>query len=134
MKHVVAALITRDNKILVCQRTRHQTLPLKWEFPGGKIEPGESPEVALRRELEEELGILAEIGRKVAVIEHRYDNGAAVVLQFYLVERFSGEIQNRIFREVRWADREEMPSYDFLEADVALVKEIATGKLSLTAP
>lgn len=134
MKHVVAALITRDNKILVCQRTRHQTLPLKWEFPGGKIEPGESPEVALRRELEEELGILAEIGRKVAVIEHRYDNGASVVLQFYLVERFSGEIQNRIFRDVRWASREEMPSYDFLEADVALVKDIAAGKLSLTAP
>src|SRR5215472_17726459 len=124
MKHVVAALITRDNKILVCQRTRHQTLPLKWEFPGGKIEPGESPEVALRRELEEELGILAEIGRKVAVIEHRYVNGAAVTLQFYLVEWFSGEIQNRIFRDVRWASREEMPSYDFLEADVALVKEI----------
>lgn len=134
MKQVVAALIVRANKILVCQRTRHQTLPLKWEFPGGKIEPGESPEAALRRELEEELGILAEIGRKVAVIEHRYDNGAAVALQFFLVERFSGEIQNRIFRDVRWAGKEEMPAYDFLEADVSLVKDIAAGKLRLTSP
>jgi len=134
MKHVVAALIVRDNKILVCQRTRHQTLPLKWEFPGGKIEAGESPEAALRRELEEELGIAAEIGRKVAVIEHRYSNGAAVVLQFFLVERFSGEIQNRIFRDVRWASREEMPGFDFLEADVALVRDIAAGTVSLTLP
>ena len=134
MKQVVAALIIRDNKILVCQRTRHQTLPLKWEFPGGKIEPDESPEAALRRELEEELGIEAEIGRKVAVIEHRYDNGAAVTLQFFLVERFSGEIQNRIFRDVRWVSREEMPTFDFLEADVVLVRDIAAGRLSLTSP
>ena len=57
MKTVAAALIVRDNKILICQRTRHQTMPLKWEFPGGKIEPGEKPEQALVRELEEELGL-----------------------------------------------------------------------------
>jgi 8-oxo-dGTP diphosphatase len=134
MKQVVAALIIRDSKILVCQRTRHQTLPLKWEFPGGKIESDESPEAALRRELEEELGIEAEIGRKVAVIEHRYGNGAAVTLQFFLVERFSGEIQNRIFRDIRWVSREEMPTFDFLEADVALVRDIAAGRLSFLSP
>ena len=59
MKRVVAALISKDGKILACQRTRHQVMPLKWEFPGGKIEEGEQPRDALRRELEEELGLVA---------------------------------------------------------------------------
>ena len=134
MKQVVAALIVRANKILICQRTRHQTMPLKWEFPGGKIEPGESPENALHRELEEELGILANIGGKIATVEHQYGNGASVALHFFLVEQFSGEIQNRIFRDVRWAGRQELPQFDFLEADVALVRDIADGKISLTGP
>src|SRR5229473_2241313 len=136
MKQVVAALILRknDDKILICQRTRHQTMPLKWEFPGGKIEPGEKLEDALHRELEEELGILAAIGPKIAVIRHSYNNGGAVELHFFLVEKFAGEIQNRIFRDVRWVSKEEMPQYDFLEADVALVQDIAAGKVSLTGP
>ena len=134
MKQVVAALIVRENRILICQRTRHQTMPLKWEFPGGKIEPGEHPEAALGRELDEELGIQAVIGRKVADVRHNYGNGSIVELKFFLVEEFSGEIQNRIFKEVRWVGKEEMPRYDFLEADVALVKDIAEGKVALTGP
>jgi len=129
MKPVVAALIVRENKILICQRTRHQTMPLKWEFPGGKIEPGERPEQALQRELEEELGIRATIGHKLATVRHDYNSGSSVELQFFLVEEFAGEIQNRIFHDVRWAGKEEMPSFDFLEADVALVRDIAAGKL-----
>jgi 8-oxo-dGTP diphosphatase len=134
MKQVVAALIVKDDKVLICQRTRHQTMPLKWEFPGGKIEPGEKLEAALHRELEEELGIQAAIGRKVATIRHNYGNGGAVELHFFVVEEFQNAIQNRIFRDVRWVSKEEMPGYDFLEADVALVKDIATGKVALTGP
>ena len=128
MKKVVAGLILVEGKFLICQRTRHQPFPLKWEFPGGKIESGEQPEAALIRELEEELGILAEIGPRVAVIRHSYGSGAAVELQFFLVERFQGEIQNRIFRDVRWAQREELPAFDFLAADIELVNELAAGK------
>ena len=131
MKQVVAALILKDEKILICQRTRHQPMPLKWEFPGGKIEPEEQPEEALHRELEEELGIRAEIGAKVATIQHVYATGTAVELHFYLVERWRGEVQNRIFREVVWVKSEEMPAYDFLEADIALINDIASGKVSL---
>lgn len=127
MKQVVAALIVKDQQLLVCQRTRHQTMPLKWEFPGGKVEPGEAPEAALHRELEEELGILAAIGPKVATIRHSYDGGPGVELHFFLVEHFQGEIQNRIFRDVRWAVKQELPGFDFLEADVELVKRIAEG-------
>jgi 8-oxo-dGTP diphosphatase len=129
MKQVVAAIIIRESKILICQRTKDQPLPLKWEFPGGKIEIGEQPGAALRRELDEELGISAEIGSEVARIAHRYKNGGGVELAFFLVTDFSGEIQNRIFKEVRWVDRETLPKYDFLEADVKLVREIAAGKI-----
>ena len=131
MKQVVAALIIDGDKILICQRTRHQPMPLKWEFPGGKVEPEERPEDALRRELEEELGIRATIGPEVATIRHQYENGNAVELHFYVVERYAGEIQNRIFRNVRWATRKEMLDYDFLEADIAFVKGLAEGKIRI---
>jgi len=129
MKQVVAALILKDGKVLVCQRTRHQSMPLKWEFPGGKIEDGEQPRDALRRELEEELGIDAHIGEEVARIRHDYKNGGAVELRFYVVSEYTGEMENRIFRDVRWAKRSELPKYDFLEADRELVKDLATGKI-----
>jgi len=129
MKQVVAALILKDGKVLVCQRTRHQSMPLKWEFPGGKIEDGDQPRDALRRELEEELGIDAHIGEEVARIRHDYKNGGAVELRFYVVNEYTGEMENRIFRDVRWAKRSELPKYDFLEADRELVKDLATGKI-----
>ncbi len=130
MKRVVAALIWKDGSVLICQRTRHQTMPLKWEFPGGKIEEGEQPRDALRRELEEELGIHAVVGDEVSRFQHEYPNGATVELRFYDVHAFSGELENRIFRDVRWADPSDLPSYDFLEADLALVKDLAAGRLS----
>ena len=129
MKRVVAALIVKQGKILVCQRTRHQTMPLKWEFPGGKIEDGEQPRAALRRELEEELGILATVGDEVKRIQHEYPNGGMVELRFFIVREFQKEIENRIFRDIRWAEPNELPNYDFLEADLTLVQDLAAGKL-----
>ena len=131
MRQVVAAIFVRDedSKILVCQRKKDQPLPLKWEFPGGKIEPGEEPVAALKRELDEELGINAEIGEEVARVTHKYKNGGGVELAFFRVKRYTGEIQNRIFKDVRWVDRKNLPTLDFLEADVKLVKDIAAGKI-----
>lgn len=129
MKRVVAALIVRDGKLLVCQRTRHQTMPLKWEFPGGKIEEGEQPRDALRRELEEELGILATIGDEVARIQHEYPNRSMVEIRFYVVREFQREIENRIFKDLKWTQPGELPKFDFLEADLTLVKDLAAGKL-----
>ena len=129
MKRVVAALISKNGKLLVCQRTRHQTMPLKWEFPGGKIEEREQPRDALYRELEEELGILATIGDEVARIRHEYPNGGKVELRFFVVREYQGEIENRIFKDIQWAQPGDLPKYDFLEADLTLVRDLAAGKL-----
>jgi 8-oxo-dGTP diphosphatase len=129
MKRVVAAVILQDGKILVCQRTRHQTMPMKWEFPGGKIEEGEQPRDALRRELDEELGIDATIGDEIARIRHEYKGGSSVELRFYLVQEYRGEIENRIFRDLQWTEPKDLPSFDFLEADMTLVNDLAAGKL-----
>jgi 8-oxo-dGTP diphosphatase len=129
MKRVVAALILKDDQILACQRTRHQPMPLKWEFPGGKIEEGEQPRDALRRELEEELGIEAIIGNEVARIHHEYPGGGAIELRFFEVHNYQGEVENRIFREIRWLGRSELLALDFLEADRQLVRDLAAGKI-----
>lgn len=129
MKRVVAGFIVQNGKVLICQRTKYQPMALKWEFPGGKIEEGEQPRDALRRELEEELGIDAVIGDELVRLRHTYKNGGAIELRFFLVDAFSGEIENRIFKDVRWIGRKDLPKYDFLEADAGLVKDIAAGKI-----
>src|SRR5690348_5433436 len=129
LKQVVAALIVRGEQLLICQRTHDQPMPLKWEFPGGKIEPGEEERAALRRELEEELGISATIGEKVTSIQHHYKKGGAVELHFYRVKEYEGEMENRIFEQIRWVDRRDLPRFDFLEADQGLIRQIARGKL-----
>ncbi len=90
-------------------------MPLKWEFPGGKVERDEDLKDALHRELEEELGIDAVIGRKIAAIQHTYASGNALELYFYRVDHFKNEVQNRIFRDVRWVDRKDLTTYDFLK-------------------
>ncbi len=129
-RRVVAAIIVgEDGRILVCQRKKDQPLGLKWEFPGGKIEPNEANTTALERELSEELGIHAEVGEEVARFVHTYRNGGSVELAFFLVRKYSGQIENRIFNDLQWAHRAELPRFDFLEADIKLVREIAAGKI-----
>ncbi len=133
LRHVVAALIVRPTdagrEVLICQRRPDQPMALKWEFPGGKIEPGESAEAALARELNEELGIAASIGEKITTVRHNYRNGAAIEIQFFTVTHFDGPLENRIFQEMLWSPFERLPEYDFLTADLTLIRDLAAGKL-----
>lgn len=129
LRFVAAALIVRGGEVLIGQRRSDQPMALQWEFPGGKIEPGESAEQALTRELSEELGIQASIGAPVTRIRHNYRHGGAVDLQFFAVHEFAGEIDNQIYEQVRWVRLEELTAYDFLAADRGLVKDLAAGKL-----
>jgi 8-oxo-dGTP diphosphatase len=129
LRFVAAALIVRGGEVLIGQRRPDQPMALQWEFPGGKIEAGESPEQALERELREELGISALVGPRVTRIRHNYRHGGAVDLQFFAVKEFSGEIENRIFHQLRWVRLEDLPGYDFLAADRGLIRDLAAGKL-----
>jgi len=133
LRHVVAALIVRptdgSREVLICQRRPDQPMALKWEFPGGKIEPGETAEAALARELNEELGITASIGEKITTVRHNYRNGAAIEIQFFTVTQFEGPLENRIFQEMLWSSFERLPEYDFLTADLTLIRDLAAGKL-----
>lgn len=129
LRFVAAALILRGDEVLVCQRKAGAPMGLKWEFPGGKLEPGESPEQALKRELHEELGIEAAVGTRIAHLRHTYRSGGAVDLQFFAVHSFEGEIVNQIFEDVRWVPLRTLPEYDFLAADRDLVRDLAAGKL-----
>jgi 8-oxo-dGTP diphosphatase len=129
LRFVAAALILRGGEVLIGQRRPDQPMALQWEFPGGKIESGESPEQALARELDEELGIQAVIGPRVTHIRHNYRHGGAVDLLFFAVHEFTCEVQNRIYHEVRWVKLEDLTSYDFLAADRGLIRDLAAGKL-----
>jgi 8-oxo-dGTP diphosphatase len=137
LRLVVAALILRNcpgengggTEVLVCQRRPDQPMSLKWEFPGGKIEAGETAEQALSRELDEELGIAAVIGPRIAQIRHRYRNGGTIDLQFFKVNEFTGELSNRIFNDMQWAPLSTLPTFDFLSADLGLIRDLSEGKL-----
>ena len=129
LRMVAAALILRADEVLICQRRPDQPLGLKWEFPGGKMEPGETAEQALHRELQEELGIDAAIGTRIAHVRHQYRSGGAVDLQFFVVYEYTGELTNIIFHDIRWCPLRNLPQYDFLTADRNLVRDLAAGKL-----
>jgi 8-oxo-dGTP diphosphatase len=133
VRMVVAAMILRTgengDEVLICQRKPDQAMALKWEFPGGKIEPGEVAVQALARELNEELGIDATIGAPVTRVRHNYRNGGAVDIQFFVVKEFAGELENRIFNDMRWSTLAALPEFDFLAADLGLIRDLAAGKL-----
>lgn len=128
---VVAGVLQRDGKVLIGQRMANDRHGLKWEFPGGKVELGESPKQALRRELREELGVEAEIGPEVARYEHRLSGRIPLTLLFHRVESFEGEPRPETFEQILWEDPLALPSYDFLDGDLDFVRRIARGQVSL---
>jgi 8-oxo-dGTP diphosphatase len=127
MVQVVAAILQNEGKILVGQRKPEQSHPMKWEFPGGKVEPGESPEQALRRELEEELGISGATGDVMTRYLYAYPGKAPIELIFFRVRHFSGEPQNRIFQDLRWQPKFQLAALDFVEGDREFIHGIYTS-------
>jgi 8-oxo-dGTP diphosphatase len=128
---VVAAVIERaDRRILIGQRRRSDCSPLKWEFPGGKVRPGESPEGALARELQEELGATLRRSREIARVKHSYpDRLDEFEIRFFAAEIVDERIVPRAFEQVAWALPRELGDYDFLEANEMLVAQLATGRI-----
>ena len=123
MQTVVAGLIRQGEQILIAQRGAAGAHPLKWEFPGGKLEPGESAKDALVRELREELGIEARLGAEYRRYEFAYAGKKAILLVFFEVESYSGEMRNAgMFADLVWEHAKNLTRYDFLEGDLMLVQ------------
>jgi 8-oxo-dGTP diphosphatase len=127
---VVAAIIVRDESILICQRRAGQRYAGKWEFPGGKVEPLEELKAALKRELQEELAISATIGEEMASYEYTYPGRSPIQLVFYKVSHFEGEPRNLIFEQIRWEKIENLSGYDFLDGDIDFVRNLTPESLS----
>jgi 8-oxo-dGTP diphosphatase len=125
---VVAGLIVQEGLLLVCQRNENGAFPLKWEFPGGKVEKEETHENALRRELKEELGIEADKLSEVFRNSHQYSNEFRIDLRFYRVHSFMGVLTNLAFRNFIWVEIDELSSIDFLDGDLPLVSLLLSSQ------
>ena len=109
-------------EVLICRRRADQPHPLKWEFPGGKLEPGESPAQALQRELREELGIDSDPAEEITRYEFAYPGKNPILLIFLRVTNWRGEIENRIFDKIAWERVERLRDNDFLEGDAPIIE------------
>ena len=118
---VVAAVTLRDGRVMICQRRPDVHNGLKWEFPGGKLEPGESPEAALARELEEELGIRVAVGKIRDAVFHRYPDREVLVL-FYGCRILEGTPATLDCNAIAWVAPGELAAYDFAGADLEFVR------------
>ncbi len=132
-KVVVAAVIERaDRRLLIGQRRSADTSPLKWEFPGGKVEEGESPEAALARELREELGATLRKSVEIARVRHAYATTTnELEIRFFAAELVSDAVVGKTFERIAWVLPRELSSYDFLAANRELVANLATGRIKV---
>jgi 8-oxo-dGTP diphosphatase len=131
MIHVVAAVIERpDRRILIGQRRRGDTSPLKWEFPGGKVRSGESFEQALSRELREELGVTLVKSVVIASVRHQYANTPEDLdIHFFAAQYAEPDLSPHVFEQIAWVLPRELSSYDFLAANRQLIAQLATGRI-----
>jgi 8-oxo-dGTP diphosphatase len=127
MIRVVAGIIEHDGRVLICQRRAGRILGEKWEFPGGKMGPSETPRQALERELREELGVASKIGDLVQMVRHRYEEMSEAVHVSFLRAALQEPPRNRTFERIVWAPRAELPHYDFLAADRRVISQLVRG-------
>lgn len=132
---VVAGLIYKDRRLLVCQRRADGAFPLKWEFPGGKVEKGETDVDALKRELREELAIEVRAAGFAFQHDHSYPDGPTVSLRFYHVFEFTGEVKNLVFEQISWSKLANLSQFDFLEGDRPVIQKLlAEGEAVFLRP
>jgi 8-oxo-dGTP diphosphatase len=128
---VVAAVIERsDRRLLIGQRRKNDTSPLKWEFPGGKVRDGESPEVALARELQEELGVTLVKSTELGRVRHHYaGTPEELEIRFFAAAIAESVLAPCAFEQIAWALPKELGNYDFLAANRELIAQLATGRI-----
>jgi 8-oxo-dGTP diphosphatase len=127
---VTAAILEKDGRIIIAQRKRSDHLSGLWEFPGGKIEPGESPEACLARELLEEFGIDATIGEHLGSNLHHYDH-ISIELMAYRAVWSDGTLAMNDHDDYRWVTVDELTGFDFSPADIPFVDLLKTGRIDL---
>jgi 8-oxo-dGTP diphosphatase len=128
---VVTAIIERaDRRILIGQRRRNDTSPLKWEFPGGKVRKAEDPQEALARELREELDVTLTRSVELGRTRHKYATSSEELdIRFYAAAIAEKELTPRAFEQIAWVLPKELGNYDFLAANMRLIAQLATGRL-----
>lgn len=126
MIRVTAGILENRGKVLLAKRNKDDPLKNKWEFPGGKIEEGETPEKCLKRELSEELGIDAEIGEFLCSSKYEYDH-VSIELLAYRVNGYSGELKPTDHEEIEWVSPSDFHNYDFPEADKPIIEILMNG-------
>ena len=131
MKEVAVGILLQEGRVLACQRSAHARYPLKWEFPGGKREPGEDPQQTLRRELREELDIEPLVLDEFHCQEWIYPEGVedpardgSFRVTYFLVSRFRGSPVNHVFQQIRWVPPEELLSMDILEGNRDAIRRL----------
>ena len=129
MIRVVAAIIEHNGRVLICQRRANGTFAGKWEFPGGKMRPSETPRQALERELQEELGVRSTIGEIAAEVRHRYAEMSDSVQILFLNAEVEGRPRNLTFERIAWARLPELRRYDFLAADRRVIGALVRGEI-----
>ncbi len=127
LRTVTAAVLFKDGKLLIARRPAADPLANKWEFPGGKMETGETPEACLARELKEELGIEVEVGSFLGESIHRYQHGSIRLLAFQACWQ-NGELEPKVHSAIAWASVVELDHYDFAPADVPFVEKLMKGQ------
>jgi 8-oxo-dGTP diphosphatase len=122
MLYVTCAIIEHHEKVLICQRSASMKLPFKWEFPGGKIESGESKEDCLKREIKEELGLSIEIVSTLKAVKYHYPE-FSICLYPFVCRLNGGKLLLAEHAQAIWVTKEELPNYDWAEADIPIVHE-----------
>jgi len=131
LRTVVAAVIERsDRRLLIGQRRKRDSSALKWEFPGGKVKDGESPEVALARELQEELGVALVRSVEIGRVHHHYAGAPEELeIRFFAAAIAVSDLVPYAFEKIAWVLPKELGNYDFLAANRQLIAQLATGRI-----